>query len=156
MSKNIEQDLKRRFAAPLRDNYKRRIIFWQDPSGEFSNIVDEIHLDGVKLLKLTGNNNFAAKLLLSETDTESDYLVYNPVSYADIRDNWLLDIELYSEEFRADLLSRRMQELNMPDNTQMRKVLKSYAKFFENKEREAKLLAFKSNYTNVGQLHIDV
>ena len=78
MSKNIEQDLKRRFAAPLRDNYKRRIIFWQDPSGEFSNIVDEIHLDGVKLLKLTGNNNFAAKLLLSETDTESDYLVYNP------------------------------------------------------------------------------
>ena len=156
MSKNIEQDLKRRFAAPLRDNYKRRIIFWQDPSGEFSNIVDEIHLDGVKLLKLTGNNNFAAKLLLSETDTENDYLVYNPLSYADIRDNWLLDIELYSEEFRADLLSRRMQELNMPDNTQMRKVLKSYAKFFENKEREAKLLAFKSNYTNVGQLHIDV
>ena len=79
MSINIEQTLKDRFAAPLADNYKRRIIFWQDPDGEFFDLVDELCLDGVKILKLTGNNNFAVKLLLSETDTESNYLVYNPV-----------------------------------------------------------------------------
>lgn len=153
---NIEQTLRDRFAAPLADNYKRRIIFWQDPDGEFSDLVDELCLDGVKILKLTGTNNFAAKQLLSETDTESDYLVYNPISYSDIRDNWLLDIELYSEEFRADLLSIRMQSLNMSDTPQMRKAMKSYSKFFENKERVAKLAGFKSNYTNVGQLHIDI
>ena len=98
---NIEKTLQERFAAPLQENYKRRIIFWQDPEGEFSTLVDELRLDGVKILKLTGTNNFAAKMLLSETDTESNYLVYNPISYSDIRDNWLLDIELYSEEFRG-------------------------------------------------------
>ena len=76
--------------------------------------MDELSLDGVKVLKLTGRNNFAAKQLLSDTDTESDYLVYNPISYSDVRDDWLLDLELYSEEFRADLLSIRMQELHMP------------------------------------------
>ena len=105
MSINIEQTLKERFAAPLAENYKRRIIFWQDPDGEFAGMVDELSLDGVKLLKLTGRNNFAAKMLLSDTDTESSYLVYNPIAYPDVRDDWLLDIELYSEEFRADLLA---------------------------------------------------
>ena len=153
---NIEKTLQERFAAPLQENYKRRIVFWQDPEGEFSSMVNELCLDGVKILKLTGTNNFAAKLLLSETDTESNYLVYNPISYSDIRDNWLLDIELYSEEFRADLLSIRMQSLGMSDTPQMRKAMKSYSKFFENKERVAKLTAFKSNYSNAGQLHIDI
>lgn len=153
---NIEKTLQERFAAPLQENYKRRIIFWQDPEGEFSTLVDELRLDGVKILKLTGTNNFAAKMLLSETDTESNYLVYNPISYSDIRDNWLLDIELYSEEFRADLLSIRMQELKMPVTAPMRKAMKSYAKFFENKERVAKLTALHSDYTTPGQLHIDI
>ena len=156
MSINIEQTLKDRFAVPLAENNKRRIIFWQDPDGEFSDLVDELCLDGIKVLKLTGKNNFSAKQTLSETDTDSNYLVYNPLSYSDVRDNWLLDIELYSEEFRADLLSIRMQSLNMSDTPQMRKTMKSYSKFFENKERVAKLTAFKSNYTNVGQLHIDI
>lgn len=156
MSMNIEKTLQERFAASLQDNYKRRIIFWQDPEGEFSTLVDELRLDGVKILKLTGTNNFAAKMLLSETDTESNYLVYNPISYSDIRDNWLLDIELYSEEFRADLLSIRMQELKMPVTAPMRKAMKSYAKFFENKERVAKLTALHSDYTTPGQLHIDI
>ena len=153
---NIEQKLKERFAAPLADNYRRRIIFWQDPEGEFASMVDELCLDGVKILKLTGRNNFAAKMLLSETDTDSSYLVYNPISYPDIRDNWLLDIELYSEEFRADLLSIRMQELNMPATPQLRKAMKSYNKFFDNKERAARLTSFHSAYSNAGQLHIDI
>lgn len=156
MSINIEQTLRDRFAAMLPDNYKRRIIFWQDPVGEFSNLVDELHLDGVKILKLTGRNNFAAKMLLSQTDTESNYLVYNPISYSDVSDDWLLDIELYSEEFSADLISIRMQELGMPSNAQLHKAMKKYSKFFENKERVARLTALDSNYTNAGQLHIDI
>lgn len=156
MSINIEQTLRDRFAAMLPDNYKRRIIFWQDPVGEFSNLVDELHLDGVKILKLTGRNNFAAKMLLSQTDTESNYLVYNPISYSDVSDDWLLDIELYSEEFSADLISIRMQELGMPSNAQLHKAMKKYSKFFENKDRVARLMALDSNYTNAGQLHIDI
>ena len=100
MGVNIEQTLRERFAAPPAENYKRRIIFWQDPDGEFAEMVDELSIDGVKLLKLTGRNNFAAKQLLSDTDTESNYLVYNPIAYADIRDDWLLDIELYRKPLR--------------------------------------------------------
>ena len=156
MSINIEKTIRNRFAQPLKENEKRRIVFWQDPDGEFSGMLDELQLEAVKILELTGSNNFYAKQLLSEIDTESNYLVYNPISYTDIKDNWLLDIELYSEEFRADLLSIRMQELDMPATSQMRKAMKSYSKFFENKERVAKLTSFNSDYSSVGQLHIDV
>ena len=124
MSIDIVQTLKQRFLAPLADNYQRHIIFWQDPDGEFSDFIDDLQIENVKTLKLTGDNNFYAKQLLSEIDTESNYLVYNPISYTDIMDDWLLDIELYSEEFRADLLSIRMQELNMPATSQMRKAMK--------------------------------
>lgn len=156
MSMDVRQTLAERFAAPLPDNHRRRIIFWQDPDGEFAGQAEELCPENVKLLKLTGSNNFAAKMLLSETDTESDYLVYNPIAYADIKEDWLLDIELYSEEFRADLLSIRMQELNMPSTSQMRKAMKAYSKFFGNKERVSKLAAFQSDYSSVGQFHIDV
>lgn len=156
MSINIAKTLQARFDAPLQENYQRRIIFWQDPEGEFSSLVDELCLDGVKILKLTGANSFAAKMLLSETDTQSNYLVYQPILYSDIRENWLLDIELYSEEFRADLLSIRMQELNMPATAQLRKAVKSYGTFFDSKERVARLKAFHSDYTASGQLHIDI
>lgn len=156
MDMNIENTLRERFSAPLPDGHTRRIVFWHDPDGEFSSAVDELRLDGVKLLKLTGTNDFAAKRLLSTDDTQSDYLVYDPRTIADVREDWLLDIELYSEEFRADLWSIRMQELGIPGTAAMRKTLKAYGKFFENRERVAKLAALHTDYTDAGQLHIDI
>ena len=153
---DVAKSLTERFSAPLKENYKRRIIFWHDPDREFEQTIDEIAIPNVKVLKLTGSNNFYAKMLLSETDQDSDYLVYNPISYKDVKDNWLLDIECYSEEFRADMLSIRMAEYNMPNNSAMRKALKLYNKFFENKERAGKLASLHSDYTSAGQLHIDI
>ena len=156
MDTSVLKSLQDKFSQPLQENYRRRIVFWQDPDREFAEMIDELQLENVKILKLTGTNNFAAKQLLSETDLENNYLVYNPISYNDIREDWLLDIELYSEEFRADLVSLRMQSLMIPGTTQMRKVMKGYGKFFENKERIAKLASFHSDLTSPGQLHIGV
>ena len=153
---SIIKNLTERFSAPLKDFYKRRIVFWQDPEGEFNEFFDTIEIPDVKTIKLTGTNNFAVKMLLCQTDTESNYLIYNPISYTDIRDNWLLDIELYSEEFRADMLSIRMAQLHIPSDVNMRKTVKLYSKFFDNKERTAKLLSFKTAYSSPVKLHIDV
>lgn len=152
----IKKKLQERFAAPLQDFYKRRIIFWNDEDGEGSEMIDELEFDNVKILKLNGHNNFVAKKLLLEDDTESNYLVYNPLSYDDIRDNWLLDIELFSEEFRADVLSLRMEELGIASTTTLRKTVRLYDKFFENKERVTKLKALGTEYSNPGQLHVDI
>ncbi len=153
----IQNRLNTMFSSPLKEFYQRRIVFWYDEEREFEPMLDELSLPGVKLLKLTGSNSFAAKLLLSEEDTESNYLVYDPISYADIRDDWLLDLKLYSEEFRADLLSMRMDELGADNTVELRRTVKRYAKFFENyRDRTAKLKKLGLGFHSSGQLHVNI
>ena len=153
---NIETSLRERFAQPLKDCYERRIIFWYDSEREFESMLDELDLPNVKILRLTGDNFFEAKMLLSETDTKSNYLVYHPLSMPHVWDDWLRDIELYSEEFRADLISMQMDELHIPQTVAFRKAVKLYQPFFGNKERIAKIAALHTKYENAAQLHIDV
>ena len=77
-----------------------------------------------KVIALTGNNAFSVKKLLSVDDLTTNYLVYSPCVYNRPDDNWLLDVELYSEEFRADLISIWMDEMGLISNPAMRNRLK--------------------------------
>jgi uncharacterized protein (TIGR02687 family) len=157
LSETIKQRLADRFAAPLPEFHKRRIVFWHDEDGEFVNAIDELELPGVNIIKLTGTNNFAVKKLLSTDDLLGNYLVYDPLTYEkDQHDDWLLDIKLYSEEFRADLVSLQMEELFVEPSSAMRKTMKLYAKFLDNKERKAKLRRIGRTYQTPLQLHIDI
>ena len=157
LSETIKSRLGERFAAPLPEFHKRRIIFWHDEDGEFADQVNELALTGVSIVKLTGNNNFAVKKLLAADDLTSDYLIYDPLAYEkDHKDDWLLDIKLYSEEFRADLVSIQMDELSVEPSSAMRKTIKLYAKFLDNKERKAKLRKIGRTYQTPLQLHTDI
>ena len=155
-TENIQSSLQALFDAPLREYHKRRIVFWYDSDGEFGDMLNDLELPGVKLIKLTGSNNFTAKKTLLEDDTDSDFLVYDPLPNAGTKEDWLIDIELYSDEFRADLVSMRVQEFGLHPSADMRRAVKLYSKFFDNKERVSKLKAFGSDYVTVSQLHIDV
>ena len=152
----IQFDLIERFTAPLPEFYQRRIIFWQDEDREFESMLDELYIPDVTILKLTGTNNFAVKKLLLHDDLTGNYLIYNPFSYADPKDNWLLDIEKFSEEYRSDLISTRMNELNIEASPAMRKTVKLYAKFFDSKERIERLKRIGREYHTPLQLHIDI
>lgn len=155
-TESIQFNLKERFAAPLPEFYKRRIIFWQDEDREFESTLDELDLPGVNIVKLTGTNNFAVKKLLLHDDLTGNYLIYNPFSYAAPQDDWLRDIELYSEEFRADYYSILMSELNIHASPVMRRTVKLYSTFFDNKERVARLRKIGREYQTPLQLHIDI
>ena len=155
-TESIQFNLKERFAAPLPEFYKRRIIFWQDEDREFESTLDELDLPGVNIVKLTGMNNFAVKKLLLHDDLTGNYLIYNPFSYAAPQDDWLRDIELYSEEFRADYYSILMSELNIHASPVMRRPVKLYSTFFDNKERVARLRKIGREYQTPLQLHIDI
>ena len=138
-AEKVIQDLNRRFAAPLPEFYKRRIIVWHDEDAEFTAGIADIALTNAKIAVLTGTNNFAVKKLLCADDTTSNYLLYCPFAYEDMEDNWLLDIELYSEEFRADLISMWMDEMGVPQTPALRKCFKAYRKFFNAKERRKQI-----------------
>lgn len=152
----VIQDLNRRFAAPLPEFYQRRIIFWYDEDQEFADKLDEIVLENAKTVILTGSNAFAVKKLLNHDDLTSNYLVYSPISYNRQDDNWLLDIELYSEEFRADLISIWMDEMDIPSTPAMRKQVKHYRKYFNAKDRRARIVAQNKIPSTPAQLHMAV
>ena len=152
----IIRDLNKRFAAPLPEFYKRRIIFWYDEDREFEDKLDDIQIDNAKLLVLTGTNNFAAKKLLNVDDTTGNYLVYSPISYESQEDDWLLNIELYSEEFRADLVSIWMNEIDLPATPDFRRLVKDYKKFFGAQNRRATFAKLNKGISTPSQMHLTV
>ncbi|HEM3678489.1 TPA: BREX-1 system phosphatase PglZ type A [Streptococcus suis] len=157
LSEKIKSRLAERFVAPLPEFHKRRIIFWHDEDREFAEGIDELSLEGVNIVKLNGKNNFAVKKLLASDHLTSDYLIYDPFVYEkDQKDDWLLDIKLYSEEFRADLVSIQMEELFVEPTTAMRKTMRLYAKFLDNKERKGKLRKIGKSYQTPLSLHVDI
>lgn len=155
-TEKVTLDLNKRFSAPLPDYYKRRIIFWYDEEREFEDKLDDIELNNAQLVRMTGNNTFAIKKLLSHDDLYSNYLVYCPISYEKPDDNWLMDIQLYSEEFRSDLISIWMDEMHIPSTPAMRKLVKAYRKFFAARDRRAKVAKQPKTINTTAQLHLAV
>ena len=155
-SEKIIQDLNRRFAAPLPEFYKRRIVVWIDEDQEFVDKLDEITLGGAKIIALTGTNNFYVKKLLAVDDPTSNYLVYRPFAYESDEDNWLLDVELYGEEFRADLVSMWMDEMGIPQTPALRRSFKQYRKFFNAQARRNKVSAQPVTPTTPAQLQMAI
>lgn len=152
----VVQDLNRRFSEPLPAFYKRRIIFWYDEDKAFLDSFEAITLSNAKKIALNGHNSFAVKKLLNIDDVENNYLVYVPFGYKSDEENWLLDMELYGEYFRADLISIWMDEIGLPSNSDMRRTVKQYNKFFNAKERRSKLAAQLVFPQKASQLHLAV
>ena len=48
-NERVQFNLTERFAAPLPEFYRRRIIFWKDEDREFEKDVDELNLEASRL-----------------------------------------------------------------------------------------------------------
>ncbi|EOU1112750.1 BREX-1 system phosphatase PglZ type A [Clostridium perfringens] len=124
---NIIKVLGEEFSKTLSRFEKRKIIIWYDYDRDFEDIIDEVKIDNVKVHKLKNDNYFYTKYLLEEEDLESNYLIYAN-SIEDDKQNWILDIILYSESFYADKTSMIMRDLNIEDN--LRHEFSKYKSFF--------------------------
>lgn len=153
-SDKVIQELNRRFAAPLPEFYQRRIIFWYDEDRDFEEKVQagEIELSDAKLVALNETNNFEIKKLLTHDDKTSNFCVYCPVTYPDEK-NWLLPVQLYSEEFRADLVSIWLEEMGIENTANLRKTVKDYRPFFKTKAHRTKVANLNQKITAPVHLH---
>lgn len=138
---DIKKELEKRFAEPLDEFYKRRIIFWNDEDGEFLDEIESLTLCNAEVLVLEAGHLFSAKQLLSSTDFVTNYLVYNPL-VVDPEHDWFLDIKLYSEEYRADKTSRLMQEMQIVNTAELRHVVKDFKGFFNAATRRKAMASF--------------
>ena len=115
------------FNEPLKTE-KRKIVFWVDKDQEFTEEIDQLSLDGVKVHTLTEHNQFYTKHLLEEEDPTSSYFIYTNLELDD-EENWLADTVMYSKTFYADRVSLILTELNIDPS--LRSIVKKYERFFK-------------------------
>lgn len=141
----IEAALSDLFNEPLKDGEQRKIVFWVDKDNEFTEEIERLSVDKVKIHKLTDRNQFYTKYLLEEEDPQTSYLIYTNMELG-VEDNWLADTVFYSKVFFADKISLILSELHIDPS--LRAVIKKYEKFFNNKERFRKFAALNiENYS---------
>ncbi|MBZ2174148.1 BREX-1 system phosphatase PglZ type A [Schnuerera sp. xch1] len=146
-SNEVKRILEENLNKEPSDGKKRNIVFWYDDEGEFIKDIDELELENTKIIKLEDNNSFYIKYSLEKEDTESNYLIYSSKPKPNPRENWLLDIFKYSEEFFTDKATVNMRSLGIEDDT-LKSIFKKYTKFFNNKERLNKFASYNiENYT---------
>ncbi|WP_338488268.1 BREX-1 system phosphatase PglZ type A [Ruoffia tabacinasalis] len=135
----IISTLQKMLNKPLENYERRRIIFWEDQEQEFIDDWDSIKLEDVKLQELTNDNQFYIKHLLEAEDLDSSYLIYSNLDLQS-EDNWLLDMVLYTQTFKASRIDLIMNELQI-DST-LRPTMERYAVFFDNKLRYRKFKSY--------------
>lgn len=123
-------------------NKKRNIVFWYDDDGEFASDIEELELDNASIIRLEDNNSFYIKYLLEKEDIDSNYLIYSSKAKPKARENFLLDIFKYSDEFFTDKATVNMRSLGIKDD-RLKPIFKKHTKFFNNKERFKKFKSYE-------------
>lgn len=146
----IKEILDQRFSLVPEFPKKRHIIFWYDPDKAFKDIISELEIDNVKIIvlekttnrkgELISTNVFDTKYTLEYRDLESNYLIYSEYPRPEDRENYLIDIERYSEFFVADKSAMIMEEFNFyRRDFRLNQVIREHLDFFGSKERKEKL-----------------
>nr|MCX3323427.1 BREX-1 system phosphatase PglZ type A [Bacillus paranthracis] len=135
----------------------RSLVFWYDAQSEGRDVTEieaALKRENIQLHYLNEHNAFRTKVLLEKEYPDNSYLIYAPFPKPQDRENFLLDILLYSGsygEFQADEIAIRMKELRL-DHLTIRPFLEEHTKFFDNKQRVAKFQKLLPNKSTVEQV----
>ncbi len=133
---------------------EERIVFWNDPEQEFVGYLTGSlfsPVQGVQVIRLDQTGMLEAKLQIERSDPDSKFLVYSPTEEPNYDDDWLLDIRLYSRNFRADKASIVLDELGLQSH-HLREHLADRRKFCDNKDRLQKLKSLVTPEDNADDL----
>ena len=115
----------------------QRIVFWHDPDGEFAEMVPDLDLVDVSVLRLEKTPALEAKVAIELEQPDTRFLIYETGDQPTPDKDWLLDIRLYSEPFAADRSSMILKELGLHQQS-LRNHISARSKFFASKERMRK------------------
>ncbi len=125
----IEQALTRIF-----DHH--RIVFWYDVKRELRQEFEAVALPAVSKIIL-GNNQFGVKHRILREQPERKFLLYHEGPPPPDLDNWLLDVQLASGQFRADQVSLWLSEIGL--GLEFTAVVAPHTEFFQAARRREAL-----------------
>ena len=113
-----------------------RVVFWYDPSSEFSSNLDDMP-EGVTLLRASEYNDFALKYEILKKRPDKQLLVYFEKDEPQYEDNWLLDVQIENTVFRTDADSIMLADLNLPHS--YIDIIRNHSSFFKDAKNRKKL-----------------
>lgn len=136
---NILELLKERITTELH-NKPRTVVFWYDEQGEYTieSLKEALADHPIQVRPLTRNNFFSLKIEIEVEKKEESFLLYANFSKPEKEKNYLLDMELYGTEFKADTTALFAEQLQVSD-TLLREMINKYPEFFKSSERKEKL-----------------
>jgi uncharacterized protein (TIGR02687 family) len=102
-----------RITEAIKRKFKRhRVVFWYDTKQEFREEFETLELPEVEKIEL-GDNEYGVKYRVLREKPDQNFLLYHDGPKPDYLDNWLLDVLLAHDEFRADRVSLWLTELEL-------------------------------------------
>ncbi|MEJ7592059.1 MAG: BREX-1 system phosphatase PglZ type A [Planctomycetaceae bacterium] len=126
---DVQETLKRLFE-------RHRIVFWYDELNDLKSEFDGVELPTVEKLEVA-NNEFTLKYQMLRQTPKQKFLVYRSGPRPKDIDNWLLDVELAHEEFRATQVGLWLSSLGL--NYDFAGLVEEHAGFFKSGKRRESL-----------------
>ena len=111
-----------------------RVIFWDDEGGEFQDVLDNLVLETVNIVRLDQTPALELKIKLELEDVTGRYLLYSPEKPQKPETDWLLALRTYSGFFDADFAAMALRELGLHELS-LRDHLRNRRSFLKNKAR---------------------
>ena len=125
MSDRISDSLRRLFD-------EHRIVFWYDAAQDMRAEFDAVALDSVEKVEIA-NNEFGLKYRILRLEPKQKFLLFKEGPEPEMKDNWLLDLQLATAVFKADQAAIWLAELGLPP--QFEDVVRDHIEFYRSKAR---------------------
>ncbi len=115
---------------------KQRIVFWYDSKKELRKNYKKLEFSDIEKIELN-NNEFRVKHKILREEPDKKFLLYHEGKAPSDLDNWLLDVQLSSGEFRTDQSAIWLNELGL--GIEFSDVVNEHAVFFNVAKRRERL-----------------
>ncbi|MEG2933825.1 MAG: BREX-1 system phosphatase PglZ type A [Gordonibacter sp.] len=114
----------------------KRLVFWEDTSGDYAEVADSIVVEGAKLLNVTKQEIASKRHILRECPTDN-FVLYRCGDIPKETDDFLLDLKLAAIPFTCSMEGLWAEECSI--KPQLAHVCAMHSRFFNSKERKARL-----------------
>ncbi|SMX49931.1 BREX-1 system phosphatase PglZ type A [Maliponia aquimaris] len=133
MSDRIQAGLSRLFE-------EHRIVFWYDAARDLREEYEAVYLPGVEKVEIA-NNEFGLKYRMLRQEPKTKFLVFKDGPEPEMKDNWLLDLQLATAVFKADQAAIWLSEIGLPGKYEA--VVREHLEFYRSARRLERMKALE-------------
>ena len=144
---DIQAELARKFE-------RGPVVVWNDPAGQFSDVLEGLDLPGVDMVRERDGERFELKYLLNGDLKGRHVLLYRAGECGG--PDWFADAAVFGQAFSADLAETQLGALHAADTPAMREALRRFAPFLRKKTAMRRLTQLKAAYGEPRELAVAV